>query len=179
MTEKRKHLFSIWIPGQVPGGKNRTKIKFEERADGSWATRRIPMRRRSKRTGRKEPTPFERYAPPATNYLYYQGRPPKPYPGPVRLEIDFWWKDRTTRDEDGRSGVIGNILENAQWVESDGDLRYHWWYKGRNQFDPGVRIRGYTEPEGNLSTPDGNGWGPWGGDRYAVWFPKDKRRARR
>lgn len=178
MTEKRRHLFTLWIPGQVTGGKNATTKKFQQRDDGTWDVKRIPDRRRSKRTGRKEPTPFERYAPPATQFFYYQ-RPAKPYPGPVRLEIDYWWKDLVGRDEDGRSGVIGNILENAGWVASDGDLRYYWNYKGRNQYRPGVRIRAYTEPEGNPSTTDGNGWGPWGGDRYEIWFPKDKRRARR
>lgn len=139
-------LFQIWIPGQMPSGKNRTKIKFERREDGSWKTRRVPDRRESKRTGRKEPTPFERWAPAPTQALYWQ-RPPRPYTGMVRLEVAYWWSDDYTRDEDGRSGAIGNVLEQCFWIADDKQLRYVWSYHGLvTKSQAGLFIVGFAVP---------------------------------
>lgn len=149
-------LFRGWIPGQVPGGKNQTVLKD----DGSGKLRTMPRRRGRKPSGDpvadflagKDEEPFERWrAAPVQLFEIQSKMRPRTcgaveHEGPIRLIVDYWWADWHGRDEDGRMGAVGHVLQNGKVIHNDGQLRQFWRYHHQDTDRPGIAFYGWTEP---------------------------------
>lgn len=158
-VEHGSNLFATWMPGQVPGGKNQQALI----RDPQTGTMRKVPRRRDKGKGRRrtgtlqdDREPFERWRDPLVQALELV-KPPRPYGGMVRLLVSHWWGDEIDRDEDGRSGAIGHVLQNAGIVHDDKLLRTIWLYMGLDRERPGVLVEGWAERKqgGTIGIPMG------------------------
>lgn len=133
MSDPGDLIFSLWLPGQMPSGKNDTEVDYKQ------------GRVRPKRRKDGSESPFTRWF--KSLQVFTRPPPRHPYDAPLDIDVDYWWGDLHNRDEDGRSSALGSFLEGTKYIADDKHVRWHWRPRGLDRANPGVLVNAFAAPE--------------------------------